>query len=49
MDVVAGPSIDDVDGDGEVTDGQGTATLTTSGFGSDVNQVAITDGIKYHR
>lgn len=40
----AAATIDDVDGDGEITDGQGTATLTTSGFGSDINSITVSDG-----
>ena len=40
----ANPQIDSIDTDGQVSDGQGTATLETSGFSSDINSVLVGDG-----
>lgn len=39
----ASPSVDSIDSDGEVTDGQGIATLTTSNFGADISSVLVDD------
>lgn len=37
-------SIDDIDGDGAIQDGQGTFTVTTSGFSGEVNSLTVSDG-----
>ena len=39
-----GPAIDDIDGDDTITDGQGTATVTVSGFASAPDDIRVTDG-----
>lgn len=44
VDVVTTPSITNVDTDGEITDGQGTATLTVADFGGDITSITADDG-----